>query len=215
MAKTQSELEDTSEEVEAGGGKVKVVANGAGDVIWTQVTKRLSILNNVEFLEEVVLGGVQGAIMTRQSPGSIQMDETPVGWVHRGCKAKVSVCGAIRPLQRSTPDTSMRAALSACHWRVRRRAFGVETLWNVLLPHHPSPMALVNANPLTPSDFIFSARRSHLRRHLHVYWKCAEAVVNGTPLLIASRIISSPGYCSFYRLSPTGGGQFVGDRANE
>ena len=33
MAKTQSELAEKTVEVEAGGGKVKVVANGAGDVM--------------------------------------------------------------------------------------------------------------------------------------------------------------------------------------
>ena len=33
MAKTQAELEQKTVEVSAGGGKVKVTANGAGDII--------------------------------------------------------------------------------------------------------------------------------------------------------------------------------------
>ena len=62
MAKTQAELEEKTVEVEAGGGKVKVVANGAGEVISIKIDKEIVDPNDVEFLEEVVLSGVQGAI---------------------------------------------------------------------------------------------------------------------------------------------------------
>jgi nucleoid-associated protein EbfC len=62
MAKTQSELEEKTVEVEAGGGKVKVVANGAGDVVSIKINKEIVDPNDVEFLEEVVLSGVRGAI---------------------------------------------------------------------------------------------------------------------------------------------------------
>jgi DNA-binding YbaB/EbfC family protein len=62
MAKTQSELADKTVEVEAGGGKVKVVANGAGDVISIKIDKEIVDPNDVEFLEEVVLSGVKNAI---------------------------------------------------------------------------------------------------------------------------------------------------------
>jgi DNA-binding YbaB/EbfC family protein len=62
MAKTQSELAEKTVEIEAGGGKVKVVANGAGDVISIKIDKDIVDPNDVEFLEEVVLSGVKSAI---------------------------------------------------------------------------------------------------------------------------------------------------------
>ena len=62
MAKTQSELAEKTVEVTAGGGKVKVVANGAGEVISIKIDKQIVDPNDVEFLEEVVLSGVKGAI---------------------------------------------------------------------------------------------------------------------------------------------------------
>src|SRR4051795_7503330 len=60
MAKTQSELAEKTVEVEAGGGKVKVVANGAGEVISIKIDKEIVDPNDVEFLEECVSNGVQG-----------------------------------------------------------------------------------------------------------------------------------------------------------
>jgi nucleoid-associated protein EbfC len=62
MAKTQTELEEKTIEVEGGGGKVKVVANGAGEVISIKINKEIVDPNDVEFLEEVVLSGVKQAI---------------------------------------------------------------------------------------------------------------------------------------------------------
>jgi DNA-binding YbaB/EbfC family protein len=62
MAKTQAELEEKTVEVSAAGGKVKVTANGAGDVISIKIDKEIVDPNDVEFLEEVVLNGVQQAI---------------------------------------------------------------------------------------------------------------------------------------------------------
>ena|SRR5712692_8099174 len=62
MAKTQAKLEEKTVEVSAAGGKVKVIANGAGDVISIKVDKEFVDPNDVEFLEEVVLNGVKQAI---------------------------------------------------------------------------------------------------------------------------------------------------------
>ena len=62
MAKNQAELEEKTVEVSAGGGKVKVVANGAGDVISIKIDKEIVDPNDVDFLEEVVLAGVKDAI---------------------------------------------------------------------------------------------------------------------------------------------------------
>jgi nucleoid-associated protein EbfC len=61
MAKTQAGLESKTVEVSAGGGKVKVTANGAGDVLAIKIDKEVVDPNDVEFLEEMVLSAVQQA----------------------------------------------------------------------------------------------------------------------------------------------------------
>ena len=62
MARTQAELEQKVVEVSAAGGKVKVTANGAGDVIAIKIDKEVVDPNDVEFLEEIILSGVKQAI---------------------------------------------------------------------------------------------------------------------------------------------------------
>ena len=62
MAKTQAELEQKTVEVSAGGGKVKVTANGAGDIIAIKIEKDVVDPNDVEFLEEMVLSAVKQAV---------------------------------------------------------------------------------------------------------------------------------------------------------
>ena len=62
MARTHAELAEKTIEVEAGGGKVKVVANGAGEVISIKIDKEVVDRDDVEFLEEIVLSAVQQAI---------------------------------------------------------------------------------------------------------------------------------------------------------
>ena len=61
MAKTQAELEKKTVEVNAGGGKVKVIANGAGDIVAIKIDKEVVDPNDVEFLEEIVLSAVRQA----------------------------------------------------------------------------------------------------------------------------------------------------------
>jgi nucleoid-associated protein EbfC len=62
MAKTQAELEQKTVEVSAGGGKVKVTANGAGNVIAIKIDRQVVDPNDVEFLEEIILSAVKQAI---------------------------------------------------------------------------------------------------------------------------------------------------------
>ena len=62
MAKTQAELENKTVEVSAAGGKVKVTANGAGDVLTIKIDKEVVDPNDVEFLEEMVLNAIQQAV---------------------------------------------------------------------------------------------------------------------------------------------------------
>ena len=62
MAKVQADLEEKTVEVQAGGGKVTVIANGGGEVVSIKIDKAIVDPNDVEFLEEVVLSGVKSAI---------------------------------------------------------------------------------------------------------------------------------------------------------
>src|SRR4029077_5852350 len=62
MAKTQAELEQQTVEVSAAGGKVKVTANGAGDINAMKIDKEVVDRNDVELLEEMVLSAVKQAI---------------------------------------------------------------------------------------------------------------------------------------------------------
>ena len=76
MAKTQVELETKTVEVSAAGGKVKVTANGAGDVIAIKIDKEVVDPNDVEFLEEIVLSAVKQAI--EQGKGLAQSEMTKI-----------------------------------------------------------------------------------------------------------------------------------------
>jgi nucleoid-associated protein EbfC len=49
MAKTQAELEERTVEVSAGGGKITVTANGAGEVLSIKIDKELSIQTTWNF----------------------------------------------------------------------------------------------------------------------------------------------------------------------
>ena len=79
MAKTQAELEEKTVEVSAAGGKVKVTANGAGDVLSIKIDKEIVDPNDVEFLEEVVLSGVKQAIEQGKALAQSEMSKITGG----------------------------------------------------------------------------------------------------------------------------------------
>jgi len=79
MAKTQAELEDKTVEVSAGGGKVKVVANGAGDVLSIKIDKTVVDPEDVEILEDMILSGVQQAITQGKEMASGEMSKITGG----------------------------------------------------------------------------------------------------------------------------------------
>src|SRR5260370_16558047 len=91
MAKTQAELEEKTVEVSAGGGRVTVVANGAGEVISIKIDKAIVDANDVEFLEEVVLSGVKQAIEQGKTLAQSEMSKITGG------------LGLYRPRKRSGP----------------------------------------------------------------------------------------------------------------
>jgi len=73
MAKTQADLESKTVEVSGGGGKVKVTANGAGDVLAIKIDKEVVDPNDVEFLEEIVLSAVQQAVQQGKALAQSEM----------------------------------------------------------------------------------------------------------------------------------------------
>jgi nucleoid-associated protein EbfC len=62
MSKVQATLAEKTVAVAAGGGKIKVTANGAGDVLSIKIDPKAVDPNNIESLEKIVLSGVQQAI---------------------------------------------------------------------------------------------------------------------------------------------------------
>jgi len=79
MAKTQAELEDKTVEVQAGGGKVTVVANGAGDVVSIKIAKEIVDPEDVEILEDLVLSGVKQAIEQGKALAQSEMSKLTSG----------------------------------------------------------------------------------------------------------------------------------------
>ena len=84
MAKTQAELESKTVEVSAAGGKVKVTANGAGDVLAIKIDKEVVDPNDVEFLEEMVLSAVQQAVEQGKALAQSEMSKLTGGLEHTG-----------------------------------------------------------------------------------------------------------------------------------
>lgn len=62
MVQAQSEVAEKTVTATAGGGKVTVVANGAGDVLSIKIDKAVVDPEDVEMLEDLVLTGVKKAI---------------------------------------------------------------------------------------------------------------------------------------------------------
>jgi len=79
MAKTQADLESKTVEVSTAGGKVKVTANGAGDVLAIKIDKEVVDPNDVEFLEEMVLSAVQQAAQQGKALAQSEMSRITGG----------------------------------------------------------------------------------------------------------------------------------------
>ena len=79
MAKTQAELEKKTVEVTAGGGKIKVTANGAGDIVAIKIDKEVVDPNDVEFLEDLVLDAVKQAVEQGKAVAQSEMSRITGG----------------------------------------------------------------------------------------------------------------------------------------
>ncbi len=79
MQKTQEELAKANVEASVGGGKVKVVANGAGDVQSITIDPSVVDPEDVEFLQELVLSGVQEAVTKGKEMAAAEMSKLTGG----------------------------------------------------------------------------------------------------------------------------------------
>src|SRR5437588_12777738 len=79
LAQTQSELAEKTIEATAGGGKVTVVANGAGEVLSIKISKDVVDPEDVEMLEDLVLSGVKQAITNAKQMAEADMSKITAG----------------------------------------------------------------------------------------------------------------------------------------
>ena len=79
MQKTQEELANKNVEASVGGGKVTVVANGSGDVQSIQIDPSVVDPEAVDFLQELVLSGVQEAVTKGKEMAAAEMSKLTGG----------------------------------------------------------------------------------------------------------------------------------------
>ena len=79
MQTTQAELADKTVTATAGGGKVTVTANGAGDVVAIKIDPSVVDPADVEMLEDLILSGVQKAIEEGKALAQSEMGKLTAG----------------------------------------------------------------------------------------------------------------------------------------
>jgi len=79
MAKMQEELGDKTVEASAGGGMVKVVANGRQEIVSISIEKEVVDPDDVEMLQDLVLAAVNEALTRSQQMVSEQMGKLTGG----------------------------------------------------------------------------------------------------------------------------------------
>jgi len=79
LAAKQEELASQTVESSVGGGKVNVVATCAGDVVSIKIDPSVVDATDVEFLEDLVLKGVQEAITKGKEKSAAEMKKLTGG----------------------------------------------------------------------------------------------------------------------------------------
>lgn len=79
MQKAQEELNNKTVEASVGGGKVTVVATGGGDIESIKIDPAIIDPDDAEFLEDLVLKGVQEAITKGKEMASGEMSKLTGG----------------------------------------------------------------------------------------------------------------------------------------
>ncbi|MEX2578375.1 MAG: YbaB/EbfC family nucleoid-associated protein [Verrucomicrobiales bacterium] len=79
MGEMQAELAQRDFEASVGGGKVTVVANGAGEVSSIKIDPSVVDPEDVEMLEDLVLSGVKQAIEQAKANSAEEMSKLTAG----------------------------------------------------------------------------------------------------------------------------------------
>jgi DNA-binding YbaB/EbfC family protein len=79
MLKMQEELADKTVETAAGGGMVKVVANGRQQILSIEIEKEVVDPDDVEMLQDLVLSAVNDALVKSQEMVSDEMGKLTGG----------------------------------------------------------------------------------------------------------------------------------------
>ena len=79
MQATQEQLANKTVEASVGGGKVNVTATGTGEVVAIKIDRAVVDPEDVEFLEELVLKGVQDAIAKGKEMAAEEMKKVTGG----------------------------------------------------------------------------------------------------------------------------------------
>ncbi len=79
MAQAQAELAEKQVTATVGGGKVTVVATGAGDVVSIKIDKSVVDPEDVEMLEDLILTGVKKAIEDGKALQQSEMGKLTAG----------------------------------------------------------------------------------------------------------------------------------------
>ena len=79
MAAAQAELATRTVESSAGGGKIKVTATGAGDIVSIKIDPQVVDPQDVEFLEDLVLTGVKQALEDAKALAGAEMGKLTGG----------------------------------------------------------------------------------------------------------------------------------------
>lgn len=79
MARLQEELAEKTVEASAGGGMVKVVANGKQQIVSVQIEKEVVDPDDVEMLQDLVLAAVNDALTRSQEMVSAEMSKLTGG----------------------------------------------------------------------------------------------------------------------------------------
>lgn len=79
LAAVQADLANKTVEASAGGGKITVTANGAGDVLSIKIDPSVVDPQDVEMLEDLVLVGVKQAIENGRALAADEMKKVTGG----------------------------------------------------------------------------------------------------------------------------------------
>lgn len=79
MGQMQEELAEKDFEASVGGGKITVVANGAGEVSSIKIDPSVVDPDDVEMLEDLVLSGVKQAIGQAKEESAAEMGKLTAG----------------------------------------------------------------------------------------------------------------------------------------